>query len=72
MKRLLRWIYDWITVLTASLVGFPAVMLQLLDAFGGVDLSPFVGADTALKIVCGVAITKALLAFIESRIKAED
>ena len=72
MKKLVRWIYDWITVLAASLVGLPTLLLQLLNFLGAVDLTPFVGADTALKIVTGVAIVKALLAFIESRIKAED
>lgn len=72
MRRAFRWVYDWLTVITASLVGLPTLLLQLLNFLGAVDLTPFVGADTALKIVTGVAIVKALLAFIESRIKAED
>lgn len=72
MKRFLRWVYDWLTVLTASLVGLPTLLLQFLNFVGMVDLSPLVGPEMALKIVTGVALVKALLAFIESRIKAED
>lgn len=72
MKRLLRWVYDWLTVIAAFLFGVAPLLLQLLEAFGGVDLTPFVGAETALKIVTGVAIVKALLAFIESRMKVDE
>lgn len=72
MKRLFRWVYDWLTVITAFLFGAAPLLLQFLDAFGGVDLTPFLGAETALKIVTGVAIVKALLAFLESRMKADE
>ena len=67
MKVAFRWVYDWITVLTASLVGVPTLLLEFLDHFDGVDISPLVGYGTASKIVTGVALAKALLAFIESR-----
>jgi hypothetical protein len=66
MKRCIRWVYDWITVLTASLVGVPTLLLQLLSFFGDVDLTPFVGAERALQIVTAVAILKGVLASIES------
>jgi hypothetical protein len=72
MKRFCRWVYDWITVLTASLVGLPTVLLQLLSFFGGVDLTPFVGAEMALKIVTVVAIVKAALAYLESVLRADE
>jgi hypothetical protein len=71
MKAALRWVYDWITVLTASLVGLPSLLLEFLSYFDGVDISPFIGYDKASKIVTGVALAKALLAFIESRIKEQ-
>ena len=67
-----RWVYDWITVLVASLVGLPAVLIQLLDYLGAVNIAPFVGPDMALKIVTGVALVKAVLAFIESRLKPKE
>lgn len=72
MKRCLRWLYDWATIITTYLVGLPTIMLQLLSFFNGVDLTPFVGPDTALKIVTGVAIVKGVLAFLESRLKEDE
>lgn len=71
VKVAFRWVYDWITVLTASLVGLPSLLLELLSFFDGVDISPLIGYDKATKIITGVAIAKALLGFIESRMKAE-
>lgn len=71
VKVAFRWVYDWITVLTASLVGAPSLLLELLSYFDGVDIAPLVGYDTASKIVTGVALAKALLAFIESRIRED-
>lgn len=71
IKVAARWVYDWITVLTASLVGIPSLILELLSFFEGVDISPFVGYDKAMKIVTGVAIAKGLLSFIESRMRAD-
>ena len=71
VKVAFRWVYDWITVLTASLVGVPSLLLELLSYFDGVDISPLVGYGTASKIVTGVALAKALLAFIESRARAD-
>lgn len=67
VKAGFRWIYDWITVLTASLVGLPSLLLELLSYLDGINITPFIGPDMALKIVTGVAIAKALLAFIESK-----
>ena len=71
IKTAARWVYDWITVIVASLVGIPSTVLQLLSYFDAINIAPLVGPDVALKIVTGVAIVKAALAFIESRMKAE-
>ena len=70
IKSWARWVYDWITVLVASLVGLPTLILQLLSYFDAINFTPIVGPDMALKIVTGVAIVKAIAAFIESRAKA--
>lgn len=66
LKRFARWVYDWITVLVVSLVGAPTLILQLLTFFDGIDITPFVGSETAVKIMAGVALAKGLLAFLES------
>lgn len=71
IKEWARWVYDWITVITASLVGLPTLILQLLSYFDAINIAPIVGPDMALKIVTGVAIAKAALAFIESRMKPQ-
>ena len=68
IKSWLHWVYDWITVIVASLVGLPTLLIQLLDSFGAVNIAPLVGPELALKIVTGVALVKAALAFVESRI----
>lgn len=65
----MSWIYDWVTVIVASLVGVPTLILQLLSYFDDVNIAPLIGSDLALKIVTGVAIAKAILAFWESRTK---
>jgi hypothetical protein len=70
IKTAVRWVYDWVTVLTASLVGLPTLLLQFLNFVGAVDLTPIFGAQLALQIVTGVALLKAVLAFLESRAKA--
>jgi hypothetical protein len=71
IKTAFLWVYNWITVLTASLVGLPDVLLQLVSSFGGIDFAPLVGPEMALKIVTSVAIVKALLAFMVSKLKAQ-
>lgn len=72
MKRCLRWLYDWITVLTASLVGLPTLLLQLLPFFMDIDLTPYVGSERALQIVTAVAILKAVLASVETLLKEPE
>ncbi len=72
VKSWFRWVYDWLTVIAAGLVGVPTLLIEILNAMSGIDLTPLVGPDKALKIVTGVAITKALLGFIESRMKKGD
>lgn len=63
-KAWARWVYEWITVLTASIVGGLSLVVSHLSALGAADLTPFLGSDKALKIVATVAIVKAGLAFI--------
>ena len=72
IKAAARWVYDWITVIVASLVGLPTLLLQLLSFFDGVDISPFVGPENALKIVTGVALAKAMAAFLQSQFAKDD
>jgi hypothetical protein len=67
MTAALRWIYDWITVIAAMLVGLPELLLAILNAVEGLDIVAFVGPERALTIITTIAVAKAILAFIQSR-----
>lgn len=67
IKAALKWVYDWVTVLVGTVMGAVSLLPNLLNALSGVDLSPIVGPERALQIVTAVALTKALLAFWQSR-----
>lgn len=57
-KAFLAWVYEWITVITAVVVGaLPAVVSQL-DMISGIDLGPLLPSDLSVKIITGVAIAK--------------
>jgi hypothetical protein len=65
-KVVVKFIYNWVTVLAASLVGAPAVLIDILNGVMGLQFEAFVSAPTALKIVTGIGIVKAVLAAIQS------
>jgi hypothetical protein len=69
MTAALRWIYDWITVIAAMLVGLPELLLAILNAVEGLDIVAFVGPERALTIITTIAVAKAVLAFIQSRLE---
>lgn len=71
LKAFLAWVYDWITIIAASLVGVPAMVLEFLDLLGGTDLTPILPPDRAVKIITCIAIVKAVCAFAV-RQKAQD
>ena len=66
IKEWALWVYDWITVLVGLFVGVPSAIIDLLNAFAGVDITPFVGSENAVKIMAAVAILKAIVAFIQA------
>jgi hypothetical protein len=72
MKRALLWVYNWITVIVTAFLGSATLILQALAFFDGVDITPFVGPETALKVVTGVAILKAILSVIENMMRREE
>jgi hypothetical protein len=67
MKRALRWIYDWATVLTATIMGAPQILIALINALDDINLTPLVGPERSLQIITVVAIVKAVLSLIEAR-----
>lgn len=67
IKAFGKWLYDWITVLTASVVGGLSSVFELLDLIGAVDLTAFMPAEYAAKIITVVAIAKGLYAWYTKR-----
>jgi hypothetical protein len=63
IRGFVAWVYDWITVIAASLVGLPSMILEFLDLLGGTDLTPILPPEMAVKIITCVAIVKALCAW---------
>lgn len=72
IKSSTRWVYDWITVIVASLVGVPEIVLQLLSYFDGIDVSAFLGPQRALQITTGVALVKAVASILENILTKEQ
>lgn len=67
LKALAAWVYNWITVLTGTLVGAIAVLPDVLMNLSGIDLSPLVGHARAAQIVCGVAVMKGAIEACRNR-----
>lgn len=63
IKAFGKWLYDWITVLTASILGGLSTIFELLDLIGAVDLTTILSAEAAGKIITVVAIAKGLYAW---------
>lgn len=68
IKAFLKWVYDWVTVITGIAVGFITALPDLIMALSGIDWSPILGPSRAAQIVTGVAVFKATVAFYRSRI----
>lgn len=71
IKSFFKWVYNWITVITGLVVGFLAMVPDLLTYLSGVDFSPIVGTEWGGRIVVIVAVTKAVIAFIRSKTAAD-
>jgi preprotein translocase subunit SecY len=70
IKAFFAWVYEWVTVLSASALGLLSVVPEILGALEGVDLAPLLPPNKALTILTCVAIVKAIAAFIKSKIEA--
>lgn len=72
VKAVAKWIYNWVTVIVASLVGVPELVIQALSYLDGVDIAPIFGPDLALKIVTGVVVAKAVLSLVGNAMREDD
>ncbi len=61
------WVWKWVTVIVAGLMGVLSVGVDFFNSLTGVDFVQLVGPQRAMQIVALVAFAKALIATYQSR-----
>lgn len=67
IKVAAKWVYDWVTVLAAIVLGALSVAIDYLDQLAGIDLAQIMSQRRAAEITFGVAISKAAVAIYNSQ-----
>lgn len=67
LKAFGAWLYQWVTVLTATIVGGLSTVFEVLDAFGAIDLTPILPPEHAAKIITVIAIAKGAAAYFTGK-----
>lgn len=62
----LKWVYDWLTVLSVSLIGTLASLGPFLDSLGYVDFSSYLSPERAMRYALGMAVFKGLCALAQT------
>jgi len=62
VKTAAKWVWNWITVLTVTVLGFLSIAIDYLDQLAGVDLTQIMTQRRAAQISLGVALTKGIVA----------
>jgi hypothetical protein len=62
VKAAAKWIWNWVTVLVAMIVGMLSIGLDWVSQLAGVDLTQIMTERRAAQVTFGVAITKAVVA----------
>jgi hypothetical protein len=63
IKAFLWWVYKWVTVLAAAVLGVLVYMPPLLDVFA-THLRPLLPPDKAMAIMAAIGIAKGLCAMV--------
>lgn len=61
-KAVAAWIWNWITVLVATVFGLLSIGLDYLEQLSGIDLTQIMTQRRAAQITFWTAVTKALVA----------
>ncbi len=69
IRKVFRWIYDWVTVLVGSAFFLVTGLPELLTTLNAIDVTPLVGAPSAVKWTTGTAIAKGVLSWYVSEVK---
>ena len=67
VKIAAEWFWNWVTVLTVTVLGFMSIAIDYLDQLAGVDLTQIMTQRRAAQISLGVAITKGVVAAYNSQ-----
>jgi hypothetical protein len=62
IKSAAAWVWNWITVLVVTFLGFLSIALDYLEQLSGVDLTQVMTQRRAAQITFGVALTKGIVA----------
>jgi hypothetical protein len=58
IKAAAAWVWHWITVIVASIVGFLSVAVDYIDQITGLDLTQIMTKERAAEVMFWTAITK--------------
>ncbi len=67
VKSVALWVWKWVTVLAATILGVLSILLDYLDQLAGIDLTQLMTQRRAAEITFGVAISKAVVAVYNSQ-----
>lgn len=62
LKAAALWVWNWVTVLVAIIMGVFTVAVDWLDQIAGIDLTQIMTQRHAMQITLGTAIIKATVA----------
>jgi hypothetical protein len=71
IKATALWVWNWITVLVATVMGVLSEAVQYLDKITGLDWSQVVSKERAVAIVFWTGVIKAIVATYQAQ-KAKD
>lgn len=67
IKAWAKWVWDWITVLAATVLGFLSIALDYLEQLAGIDMTQIMTQRRAAQITFGVAVVKGVVAAYNAR-----
>jgi hypothetical protein len=69
IKAWLKWLYNWITVISAAVIGGLVYLPPLLDVFSA-NMQPLLPPNKAVAIMACVGVVKGLCALVQSKLAA--
>ncbi|WP_441235673.1 hypothetical protein [Bradyrhizobium sp. 930_D9_N1_4] len=67
VKSAALWVWNWITVLVATIMGLMSTAVQYLDQITGLDWSQVVSKERAVAVVFWTGVLKAIVAAYQAQ-----